>query len=67
MRVLAVVLLPVLVAAVVWGIVYVPRHDGRLIDFAVAILLPTAGVCWCLWQLVSRPGEGSEASKGGTR
>ena len=54
-RILALVLLAVLVAAIVFGIVYVPRHDGRPTDALIGVLLPTAGVCWCLWRLLPRP------------
>jgi hypothetical protein len=52
MRILASILLAILLLVLVLGIVYVPRHDGRLTDFLVAVLLPTVGICWCLWQLL---------------
>ncbi|MGC8640718.1 MAG: hypothetical protein ACP5XB_12675 [Isosphaeraceae bacterium] len=48
MRVLALLVLAVLVPVVVWGITYVPRHDGRLGDCLLAVVLPTAGICVCL-------------------
>ncbi len=51
----ATILLAVFVPLVVLGIYYVPRHDGRPEDLLLAVLLPTAGVCWSVWQLVARP------------
>jgi hypothetical protein len=55
MRVLAIVLLIVLIPAVVFGIVYVPLQDGRVLDWCLGVLVPSAGICWCLWRLVGRP------------
>jgi peptidoglycan/LPS O-acetylase OafA/YrhL len=54
-RVLAFLLLLILIPAVVFGIAYVPRHDGAWLDLVLAVLLPTLGISWCLWQLVDRP------------
>jgi hypothetical protein len=43
-RLLALVLLLLLIPAVIFGIVYVPRHDGQGLDFVLGILLPSAGI-----------------------
>ncbi len=59
MRVLAFLLLVILIPVVVFGIVYVPRHDGAWLDLALAVLLPTLGISWCLWQLVQPPKRGT--------
>lgn len=48
MRVLALLVLAVLLSVVAWGIRYVPRHDGRLGDCLLAVVLPTTGICVCL-------------------
>ncbi len=56
MRWLALVLLVVLAAIVVWGITDVLRHDGVWADVIVTVLVPTAGICGCLWLLVGGPG-----------
>jgi hypothetical protein len=50
--VIAIVLLIVLIPTLVFGIVYVPGQDGRVSDWALGVFLPTAGISWCLWQLV---------------
>ncbi len=60
MRILALVLLLLLVPAVVFGIMQVPRHDGRLSNFVVEVLLPTLGVCWAIWRLLPQPGKARE-------
>ena len=57
MRVLALLVLAVLVPVVVWGITYVPRHDGRLGDCLLAVVLPTAGICVCLRLLLPASGQ----------
>jgi hypothetical protein len=45
----------VLIPAVVFGIVYVPLQDGGVSDWCVGVFLPSAGICWCAWQLIRRP------------
>lgn len=55
MRIFAALLLIVLIPAVVFGIVYVPLQDGGVSDWCVGVLLPSAGICWCTWQLIRRP------------
>ncbi len=59
MRVLAFLLLVILIPIVAFGIAYVPRHDGAWLDLALAVLLPTLGSSWCLWQLVQPPKRGT--------
>jgi hypothetical protein len=54
-RLLAIVALVLLTAVVAVAVVYVPRHDGQWLDFILGILLPSAGISWCLWYLVRRP------------
>jgi len=44
----------ILIPAVVFGIVYVPRHDGTWVDVVVWVLLPMAGISGGLWQFVER-------------
>ncbi len=64
MRLLAAVLLVVLASVVLFGIVYVPRHDGDASDLLLVVLLPTAGVCWCIDQLLPRPRTTDESRDG---
>ncbi len=63
MRILALIALVVLVPAVVFGITQVPRHDGRLTNFVIEILLPTAGVCWAIRQILPQPKKPGETRK----
>jgi hypothetical protein len=51
-RSVAIILLAILLPAVVFGIFYVPRHDGELMYLLLLVLLPTAVVCWCIRQLL---------------
>ncbi len=54
MAVVAFIVLLLAIPAVILGIVYVPRHDGRLLDTFLAVILPSAAVSWALWQLLRR-------------
>lgn len=56
-RIVAVVLLFVFVSLAAFGIVYVPRHDGRVVDTLLLVMLPAAGTVWCLVELLPRRGQ----------
>jgi hypothetical protein len=49
---LAAAILLIAIPCLLFGIYYVPRHDGHGLDFATTILLPTAVICWCIWRLL---------------
>ncbi len=57
MRIAAAIILLLMTAAVVFGIDYVPRHDGSPSLFLVTIVLPTLAICWSIWRLF--PNQGS--------
>ena len=59
MRMLISLLLLIFLAVVIAGIAYVPEHDGQLIDLFLLVILPTAGICWCIARLLTRPTQRS--------
>jgi type VI protein secretion system component VasK len=62
MRILPVLLLIVFILAVMFGIREVPRHDGQWTGWLLWVLMPTAGVCWCIWRLLPWPGKDGQSS-----
>jgi hypothetical protein len=64
MRVWAVLLLLVLVPLMIFGIEYVPHNDGRVVDALLVVILPAAGACWCLVQLLPHPRGADERARG---
>jgi hypothetical protein len=50
-------------AVVVFGVIYVPRHDGSFVDMLLMILIPTAIVAWCIARLLPVPSEANNDPK----
>jgi DHA2 family multidrug resistance protein len=55
MRIVALVVLLLLTAAVCCGIYYVPRHDGNVSMLIGMVLTPTFGICWAISKLIPQP------------